>query len=735
MVPFQARTQPSASISVVSHGRSAYAIVVQDQAPASDRQAALLLQKYLGQVTGVVLPVTGETANGTRSAIFVGRTRALTRAAQKLPASDGILIRSDDRNLYLAGGDARGTRYSVCAFLERFCGCRLYSPGELSFRRLQDLDIPAGLRVMEEPAFRYREIYYPFEAADDYLDWHGLQRLDDLWGLWGHSSFKIIPPATYFAAHPEYFALVNGVRTPTQLCPSSREVLRLTVAYLKRAIAAAPDAEYWSISPQDGGGFCSCDLCRQADREDGSPSGAWLQFVNRVAGYFPRQKFVLLAYGPTARPTLRTRPAPNVYIMVSSIDIQRQQPMEISSSAASFRRDLTGWLALTPHVFVWDYTTQFTNYLAPFPDYDMLAPNLRYLKRVGVEGVFEQGSGDTYSDMAEYKSYLLSSLLWNPDTPVSRLREEFMTGYYGRAGVYVTRYLDSLTAAVGSTRAVLDIYGNPVHDARDYLSPGRIDVYSSLLDSAAAAAEASPAQTARVARLRLPVEYTVLQQSLFFGTQKHGYLVRDDEGGYKPDARWPARVHRFVAACQKAGVKELSEGGLSPEAYGRQWDSVLATPWQANLAFGAKVTLQYPYSEDYPARGPQTLTDGLTGGRDFSLNWLFIYGNDLVATIDLGKTTRFSRVRMHFLQDERHYIYLPESITVEVSTDGVRYERVAGEDPRVAASPTEPEIRDFSFSFASREARYLRVTATCPRATPRPGKKASLCSDEVYVLP
>jgi len=102
-------------------------------------------------------------------------------------------------------------------------------------------------------------------------------------------------------------------------------------------------------------------------------------------------------------------------------------------------------------------------------------------------------------------------------------------------------------------------------------------------------------------RLRLPLEYTVLQQPLFFGTQKHGYLVRDGEGGYKPDPRGPARVHRFVEACQKAGVKALSEGGLSPAAYGHQWDSVLATPWQANLAFAAKVSLQYPNSEDYPA--------------------------------------------------------------------------------------------------------------------------------------
>jgi hypothetical protein len=728
------RGQQAASIPLVNAGRSSYSIVVAGHAPKAEQDAARLLQGYLKKVCGAQVPVREEKDNGNKPAIFVGHTAHLEKAALKVPAGDGFLIASDDSNVYLAGGNGRGTAYSVCAFMQRFTGCRLLSTGKLSFSPLKDLSIPARLAIRQEPAFLYREVYYPCDSDQTYLDWHRLQRLDDLWGLWGHSSFKIIPPAKYFSSHPEYFALVGGKRTATQICPSNDEVFRLTVAYLKKAIAANPDALYWSLSPQDGGGFCSCPRCQKADREDGGPQGSWLQFVNRVARAFPQQRFVLLAYGPTAGPPLKTIPEPNVYIMLSSINDMRQEPMQSAPSAAAFRKELGGWLKVTPHVFVWDYTTQFTNFLAPFPDYDFLAPNLRYLKRMKVEGVFEEGSGYTYSDMAEYQSYLLSALLWDPDTSVTVLRRQFMKGYYGRAGTYVERYLDSLSAAVRSTGAILDIYGDPVHNHKDYLSPGRIDVYSRLLDTAESVAAGDKDIEERLERVRLPLEYTVLQQSLFFGTEKHGYLVPDDgNGGYKVNPRWPARVRRFVAACQKAGVTELSEGGLSPQAYGRQWDSVFARPWVKNLAFGARVTLRYPYSEDYPAKRERTLTDGVTGGKDYSLNWLFMYGNDLVATIDLGKSMSFDRVKMNFLQDERHHIYLPEDISVEVSADGVHYVQVAGERPDIQADG-DPAIRNFQFSFKRQQARYVRVTAVCPQLTLPSKKKASLCCDEIYVL-
>ncbi|QEC73975.1 DUF4838 domain-containing protein [Arachidicoccus ginsenosidivorans] len=82
-----------------------------------------------------------------------------------------------------------------------------------------------------------------------YLNWHGLHRFEDLWGIWGHSYNKLIPPSVYFKKHPEYYALVNGVRQPTQLCLSNPEVLKKVIDTLKIMMAENPDAIYWSVAP------------------------------------------------------------------------------------------------------------------------------------------------------------------------------------------------------------------------------------------------------------------------------------------------------------------------------------------------------------------------------------------------------------------------------------------------------------------------------------------------------
>jgi hypothetical protein len=150
------------------------------------------------------------------------------------------------------------------------------------------------------------------------------------------------------------------------------------------------------------------------------------------------------------------------------------------------------------------------------------------------------------------------------------------------------------------------------------------------------------------------------------------------------------------------------------------------------------VTLVNPYVEDYPAKGPQTLTDGVPGYRDFSYNWLCFYGVDMVATLDLGDTHPVSRVHMHFLNDPRHWIFLPKTVRVEISEDGSHY-TVLGNytypDPEEDYSVT---INDRSFTASpGAKARYVRVTATVPQVLPpwreRDNKKPMICADEVYV--
>ena len=752
---------PPGKLILVTAGVSAYTIVLPDDPLPADKQAAVLLQKYLERVSGARLPISSErdfkkagTAGRAGAAIYLGRTSAAEAAYDfSRIRDDGFFIATGGSSLFIAGAHGKGTVYGVYDFLDRYLGCKKFSAVPAYVPASPTIQLNEGVYDLQNPAFLYRQSYYPMSRDPEYLEWHHLQQFEDLWGVWGHSYFKIIPPKEYYAAHPEYFALVNGKRQPTQLCLSNENVFRLTVEYLRRKMAENPDALYWSVSPNDDNGYCTCDQCRRTDAEEGGPQGSLIRFVNRVAVQFPDKIITTLAYGYTSRPPGKTRPAPNVYVLLSSIDAMRNLPLDQASGAGAFRANLDGWAAITSRLMVWDYTTQFTNYLAPFPDYQNLQPNLRYLRAHSVQGVFEQGSGDTYGDMSEYNSYLQAALLWNPEADVQKLTADFCNGYYGAAGRYLVEYLESMGAAVRGAGKPLDIYGNPVNEYNGFLRPEDIDRYSTLLDQAEAAVETQPVFLARVRTARLPLEYTVLQQSRFYGLDPHGYLLPASQGtgsstasassqtpfaAYAVNPRWPARVDRFVAACLQSGVTELSEGGLSPEGYGAEWKEIFAKGWEPNNALGAKVRLAHPYAEDYPAKGDRTLTDGVPGYKDFSYNWLCFYGADMIATLDLGAPQTVNRVHLHFLEDPRHWIFLPLSVKVEVSFDGITYTPLGSHAYLPPQEDYTVTIDDRSFPAPRPlQARFIRVTALVLPALPAwrysDTKKPMICCDEVYV--
>lgn len=703
-----------------------YVIVVPAEATKNEMHAATVLQNYLKRISGKSLRIVKENTYKKEPAIFVGNTSA-AEALGKIK-SEGFVIASNTQDVFIKGGSGKGVVYGVYTLLETYLGCRKYSNGAASVPSGK-VSLPSKLNDRQEPAFIYRETYYPSAFDNEFLEWHKLHRFEDLWGVWGHSFFKIVPPKTYFAAHPEYYALVNGKRQATQLCLSNDAVFNIAVDYFRKAIADNPDAMYWSIGAEDGAGFCTCDQCSKASTEDGGPQGPLVRFVNRVAGKFPRQTFTTLAYLYTARPPQKTKPAANVYIMLSSIDAERQVPL---SAANSFVKNLDGWGAVTDNLFLWDYTTQFTNYLTPFPDYNQQQPNLQFLAGKKVKGIFLQGSGNTYGDMAELKAYLQAKLLWNP--AAKNVMNEFIDGYYGKSAPAIKEYIDALTATVQQSASKLDIYGGPVNVP--YLTPASIDKYSALLDKAEKAAEKTTLP--RISNARLPLEYAVLQQSRFYGTEQYGYLIPNGNG-YTANPKWPARVQQFTAQSKAAGVTELSEGGMGPDAYQQEWAAIFAHKWVNSIAFKAKVTLVNAYAPEYPAKREATLTDGLEGTKDFSVNWLYIYGKDLIATIDLGQSKPISKVQMNFLSDPRHYIFNPAKITVEASVDGVTFKPLPTQQP---VQPVDEnytaQINTFRFSMPAAQARYVRITGVCQAAVPvwrgaPEGKKPAVCCDEIYV--
>ena len=725
-------------ITLVSNGASEYKIVIPNEPSALEMKSAQVLQKYIHEVSGAQLPVVRGSAAGN-SAIYIGHTQKGDHIHPgKLPA-EGYLLQGIGKDIIIMGGSGKGLVYGVYTFLDKFLGTRKISNSPVVLPHLTTVTV-SGLPIEARPQFEYRENYYPSSFDAEYLVWNKMQRFDDLWGLWGHSYDKLVPAKTYFATHPEYYALVNGKRQPSQLCLSNDEVYKIVVAEFKKRMADNPDAIYWSVSQNDDNGYCQCEKCKAVDNAQGTPSGSLIKFVNQVAASFPDKKITTLAYAYSHKAPRDLRPAPNVYVMLSDIEAYRDKPLSEEGSASQFRTDLKAWGKLTPNIFVWDYITQFTNYLAPFPNFHTLQPNIQYMKDNGVKGIFAQGSGETYSEFAELRCYLNTKLMENSQADVKKLTTDFLHDYYGaKAAPFIQDYLNLLQEKMINAHRKLDIYGNPVNEWNSYLTPELIDQYSALFDKAEALVEGNALYQERVMKARLPLEYTVLQQARFYGIEKHGVFVKDGSSWViKPKLQ--DKVRRFADNCKKAGVTEMSEGGPDPDKYVSEWDAIFKAGVTNTKAVGAKVTLVHPFAEDFPAKGPRTLVDGNQGYNDFSYNWLCFYGVPMVATVDLGKAQMIGSVKMNFLDDPRHWIFQPEKVLVELSADGVNYNKIGEFTVSGGGEHFEVSRKEYEAVNRTKKSiliRYVRVTATCPGTFPiwrfSDKKKPMIACDEIYV--
>jgi hypothetical protein len=736
LVAMSACNGTAQQLTLASNGHSDYKIIIPESPSKLEQRSAVVLQSYLQRVSGVQLPIVNENGITIRPAIYIGHTVQASKVVHEHLAAEASLVQAEGKNIIFMGGSGRGLIYGIYGFLENYLGCKKISSDAAIISAKKEVTISGSLHDEHKPQFTYREVYYPASHDAEFLEWNQLQQFEDLWGLWGHSYNKLVPAQTYFKTNPEYYALVKGRRQPSQLCLSNEAVFKIVVDGLKKRMSDNPDALYWSVSPNDDNGYCQCDLCRATDEAQGSPSGSLIKFVNRVAAQFPDKKITTLAYGYTHHAPKSLKPADNVYIFLSDIDAYRDKPLAEEGSAGAFRTDIKAWGALTPNLFVWDYITQFTNYLAPFPNFHTLGSNMQYLKDNGVKGIFEQGSGDTYSEWAELRSYVMAKLLENDKADVKQLVSSFLKSYYGDAAKYLQQYADLYEEKMIASRRKLDIYGNPINEWNAWLSPELLDQYSSLFDKAEAAVEGNAVYSDRVMRARLPLEYTVLQQARFYGIEKFGFWVKDNSGSWLVKPKFTDKVARFAANCKKAGVTELSEGGLNPDQYLAEWNTIFKTGVTPTKAIGAAITLQYPFADDYPAKGNRTLTDGNPGYNDFSYNWLCFYGTPMIATIDLGKAQSVTQVKMHFLDDPRHWIFLPESVKIEVSSDGVSYHEFADLKSPVTDEHYELTIKDYT-GQGKATARYIRVSAKNLSALPvwryKDNKKPMIACDEIYV--
>lgn len=441
---------------VFENGKTEYTIVISKNASVSEITSSKELAKILFKISKANFNISNNL-NQQGKCIIVGYNERVHRdinCSKPIDTDESFTYITKKENIYIYGGRERGTMYGVYSFLENELGVRWLTK-DCTVIPQKKKWIINNIKRHESPAFRYRfdEFYHFCNDTALYahnkmnMQWEALPtkygRIEPYWCV--HTSFYLIPPEKYFKQHPEYFSLRNGKRIDNgQLCLSNPYVLKEIIERLREK-GFNDVIKYWGydVSQNDNQLFCECEKCKNIEKKYGGHSGIWIWFVNQVAKANPQYTIGTLAYQYTQTPPQNIKPLSNVVVRLCPINNCYSHSIYTCDKNKGFRKDLKGWAAISQNLYIYDYVVDFNQFLLPWPNFQVLSPNLKLFKESHAIAVHESGqykSGD--GEFSEMKAWVISKLLWNPYQDTDSLVKVFTNGYYGKSASTVYDYYE-----------------------------------------------------------------------------------------------------------------------------------------------------------------------------------------------------------------------------------------------------------------------------------------------------
>lgn len=484
-------------------GKSDYVILLSANATQSDIYALDELVYFFKESTGYTLKTVYEpqAISASQRYISIGNTTKLTAHGVKENTDDygrsGFKIVTKDENIYIfSNGDAYsyGTLYGTYYFLERVLGYKCYASDEIKIDKKNIVNFyEFDAKIL--PAIDIRSLNFGSITSDS--TYRNRMRLikrfnTDEWAINGHATFTILPPKTYYADHPDWYSPAGD-----QLCYTNEEMKAEFIKNIKEFIIADPAAIYVSIAQEDHNTFCNCDKCRAKVEEyggadKGGEAGVIIAFGNDVAeaieiwlkeNYPARHiQLVTYAYHKTTTAPVRYDEQTGKYIPTHKDVVPRENlsvmfcpisqdyfyginAAQNKASAEAFQK----WYAICDHMMVYEYSTNFINYLINFNNFDTIEDRIRFYAQNDLDFYFEQTSWGTNTPCFDaLRIFVTSQLLYNPSLNFNDLKDEFFQNYYKQAADAMNEYFYALRAVY---RDLQD---------RDMVRGG---IYAKLLDS------------------------------------------------------------------------------------------------------------------------------------------------------------------------------------------------------------------------------------------------------------
>lgn len=458
-------TASDSEYTLFANGSTDYKIVVNADAAAGEKLAASELAKYLKHISGADFPVVSQPDN-SEALIFIGYNTSKPYLPFKfgMPDNEAFTITNRAGRIFILGDQDRGTLYGVYTFLEELFGCRWYT-SKVTVVPQRSVYKFSKIDIQQRPVIQFRAVdYVDYWTAEQAIpnkvnaQFHGSQPSSYIEELWLEHSFRFfIPASQYFETHPEYFSLIDGKRQKevihsngrklgTQLCLTNPDILKLCIDGLEKYIKENPQYKVYNIAQNDNKNPCQCEKCRAIVKREEAESGLMIWFVNEVTDAikdeYPDKRFATFAYQYTRKPPKHIRPNKDLIIVLCSIECDYSHPFDHPHNI-SFLEHLRNWQDISGNILIWDYVVNFRHYFLPHPNFNAMQKNIQILRDAGVKTILEQANGLGYGGEFEgLRGWVLAKLLWNPDADMRLLIEDYIAGYYQKAGPYILRYFD-----------------------------------------------------------------------------------------------------------------------------------------------------------------------------------------------------------------------------------------------------------------------------------------------------
>jgi len=436
------------TLKIANDKKTNYIIVLSNNPTSQEEKAAYEIKSYFELISGAPFKIVKEN-NRPASAKFIsiGKTNLLKKSSSKYKNSDlskeGYVVDVINNNIYIYGGTTRGVINGAYSLLEEDLGCRFYSSDVEYVPEMKNFIVSIAPRKFL-PVLDLRDSYI-YESFNP--EWSLKNKTNSPEAIISpafggsiryfnqvHTYALYFPPEKYFADHPEYYALVNGVRTTSQLCNTNPDVIRLSIEKTKEIFRNNPNVTITAISPNDGMGFCDCENCKKLDAENGGRSGSYYYLVSKVAegikDEFPDKKIITLAYLDYANPPTNIKIPENVLVQLYTDSHAWKYQFCFVTESDEFQSYMKKWAKVGANIFIWDYVTDYIHPLVPMANMPVVRENMKFYIKNNAKGILLQGACYPATDMSDMRAWVWAKQFWNIDLDTKTLMKDFVYGYY-----------------------------------------------------------------------------------------------------------------------------------------------------------------------------------------------------------------------------------------------------------------------------------------------------------------